>query len=332
MAIVADPPGVVEFPAGSGWQAAAASRTGSRRQVNEDGWLIVPVSTYRPLLLAVADGVGGEAAGERASAEALAALERVWREWTPHGAPSRDEVRGRLLAAAGDADLAVQRLSRDVPQDHGPATTLTAVAAGIDYLALVHAGDSRAYRVRRDAVEQLTADHTWVAEQIAERRLDPANAARHPMRHMITRYLGQPGGCAFAVDVLPRDVDDSLLLCTDGVSNTLAGGELAALVGGPTTDTSLRSDPAPPLLAPPTGSAQAHRRRTAIGGNGTSDLAATAGAAQRVISLVAARDGDDDATVVVAWPASEARADPFGLRRVLGRRTVRRPLLARGAT
>src|SRR5207249_1402497 len=112
------------------------------------------------------------------------------------------------------------------PRFERAATTLTA-AAILDHAAVVvHAGDSRAYFLGAGAPRQLTADHTWVAEQIANGHLDPAEAERHPMRHVITRCLGLPGGCDFDAFVITRTPGEHALLCTDGVTNIVDDAEL----------------------------------------------------------------------------------------------------------
>src|SRR5207249_8911353 len=118
----------VAFPAAGGWQAAAASRTGAQRQANEDRWLVVPAAGARPLRLAVADGVGGEAAGERASAAGIESLQQSWQRWHLDAPPGESEVRRRLHDAARDADLAVRHLAKRDPRCARAATTLTAAA------------------------------------------------------------------------------------------------------------------------------------------------------------------------------------------------------------
>ena len=297
---------LIGFPVAGGWGVAAASRTGSQRDVNEDRWLVVPAAGTRPLLLAVADGVGGEAAGERASTAAVDSLRRAWESWQPTESPSDADLRRRLLDAARDADLAVRAAAAADPRFERAATTLTA-AAVLDHAAIVvHAGDSRVYFVSSgiasgerpsgagadppDAPDgqpastrarQLTADHTWVAEEIANRRLDPAEAERHPMRHVITRCLGIPGGCELDAFVATRHPGEWPLLCTDGVTNVVEDGELG---GGPDAAEIVR----------------------------------------RLMTLVTARNGSDDATLVVAVPSQRLADDPFKLRGALGTRSARR--------
>jgi serine/threonine protein phosphatase PrpC len=269
---------VVSAPPGGGWQAAAASRTGSRRVLNEDAWAIVPAGEAGLILLAVADGVGGEAAGEEASAAAVAALTATWQSRRPTTATDAGTTLDALLEAARAADAAVRRLADERPEARGAATTLTAVAAGPDHLAVVHAGDSRAYLLTHGVAEALTVDHTLEAD--ASAGLVPPTGA---MRHVITRFLGHPGGCQLDAETRPLGPENGLLLCTDGVTNVVAGKALAR------------------TAAPEYGGAT--------------------GAVERLMALVGAAGGPDDATAVVAWrEAGAAATDPFGLRRPVGLR------------
>ncbi len=284
-----------------GWTIAAASLAGAQRAANEDRWLAVPAEGYRPLLVAVADGVGGEAAGERASATAIAALESAWRAWQPAQPPSTEEVRQRLLVAAEAAQAATLQLTRSEPRAARAATTLCAAALTSTDAITAHAGDSRAYAVVPGQATLLTADHSWIAEQIARGALRASDAARHPMRNVITRYLGQPEGCEFELGGPVRILPGCLLLCTDGLSNVVEGVELA------------------------------ERCAPAFAGNAEA-------AVRGLISLVAARRGADDATVIVCAPATGAPGaaggeaadtgsrthDPFGLRRADAPRRDRR--------
>ena len=213
-------------PAGR-WLAAGASRRGSARRTNEDSWTVLPAAGDRPLLLAVADGVGGEAAGEEASAAAIAALTASWESWRPAGRADGAATREALLRAARAADAAVRRLATEVPRARGAASTLTAVAAGADDLAVVHAGDSRAYLLAGGTARALTADHTWVAEHP-----EAPPAVAESFRHVITRFLGQPDGCPFDARVEPLSAGATLLLCSDGVSNVVPAAALAGATAG----------------------------------------------------------------------------------------------------
>ena len=207
-----------------------------------------------------------------------------------------------MRRAAAAADGAVQALAAGRPEARGAATTLTAVAVARDAVVVAHAGDSRAYLVGGAGAVQLTVDHTLVQEH-PEMAPDEAGA----LRHVITRFLGQPGGCPFDVSTHALPPGAGLVLCTDGVTNVVPPQRLAGVVRP---------------------------------GEGEG----VAGGAERVVALVEALDGADDATIVVAWPATTIGAagvpgaaegtagDPFRLRRLLEReRPGRRGRLTRGA-
>lgn len=315
---------MVDFPAPGAWCVAGASRMGSRREANEDRWVVVPPANERPLLLAVADGVGGAAAGERASAAAVEGLAAAWRGWQVAHAPSAEQVRDKLQEAAEDADRAVQRLPAHDVSFRGAATTLTVAAVTEAFLVVVHAGDSRAYVVRENLAHQITSDHTWVAQQVAENRMDAAGVERHPMRSVITRYLGQSTPCEFDVVDAPRRAGDWLILCTDGVSNIVSPAELAGQAAG----ARIRQE----HLAQPPEVDGAPETEMAVAGS----LGPAAEAAERIMALVRERQGSDDATVVVSCPSAPVPVDPFRLRgnapSVRRPRVPRRSVLATGAT
>lgn len=239
----------------SGLQASAVSRAGPAREGNEDhyGWLPPDAGDPgRGWLFAVADGVGGAAAGERASDVAVATLLETYAS-TP-GDPAE-----RLQRAAVAAHQAVVGLGDSASELSGTATTLTAAAVAGDRLAILHAGDSRAYLLRDGMLAPLTQDHTWVASQVELGRMLPEDAWNHPLRGVITRCLGQLEPLEF--DVIRRLLQpgDRLLLCTDGLTDAVPQRDLAAAA--------LRGSPAE--------------------------------AVQRLIDLARAKDHTDDATALI---------------------------------
>lgn len=294
----------------AGWAIAGVSRTGSRRDKNEDGWLYVPSERHRPLLLAIADGVGGEAAGERASAEGLAALRTSWTAWRPAAPPSPADLEAALREAGRVADARVRALTERGSDAAGAATTLTAAAAAGEVAAILHAGDSRAYSIGPAGAVLLTEDHTWITRQVRAGALTPDAARRHAMRNVIVEYLGRPGGCEFDVALYARRPGDGLLLCTDGATNVVAEEELHEHVRSVSSTASVPGRGAGPNGGP-----------AATGG-----WTQGAGVAlvRQLVSLVERRQGSDDATIVVAVPAPAS--DPFGLRRARRHpRLTRRP-------
>ncbi len=196
--------------------AAGLSHRGLRRPDNEDSGYV------GRRLLVVADGMGGVEFGEVASAVATHAVTYLDRHLTRQG-PGHD------LAAA--VEFAEYRLARAVEQDParaGMGTTMTALLLHDDALALVHVGDSRAYRVRGGVLEQVTRDHTFVQLLVEMGDLTPEAAERHPQRHVIVKALQGSGDAVTAdVDVRPAVAGDRYLLCSDGLSDYVDRGAVA---------------------------------------------------------------------------------------------------------
>ena len=185
---------------------AARSHTGLLREGNED-------SVYAgPRVLAVADGMGGHAAGEVASAVAIAAL-----------APLDEDVPGNdLLDVLRDrADAANSHLREMVSGDHGldgMGTTLTAFLFAGSRLGMLHIGDSRAYQLRDGVLTQITHDHTLVQALVDEGRISEEEASSHPQRSLITRALDGRDGIDPDLSVREVRAGDRYLLCTDGLT------------------------------------------------------------------------------------------------------------------
>ena len=174
------------------------------------------------VLFAVADGVGGHAAGEVASALALEILAREMERAPGTWAPTK-----QLRRAVQEANLALHSKGLAVPELCGMATTLTASAVVGGTLVAAHVGDCRLFLLRDGGVTQLTKDHTWVAERIQYGLLTPEAARTHPKRHAITRCLGPE--LIVGIDVLRLELrpGDILVQCSDGVHGVLDESEIA---------------------------------------------------------------------------------------------------------
>jgi PPM family protein phosphatase len=203
---------------------------GRKRTVNEDNLgLFVPpdpaVLEQSGALFVVADGMGGHAKGEVASALAVDTVIQTYRKST---APSLGE---RLVSALRAANVAIwDEASRQV--DHaGMGTTVVCGLVVGNELIVSNAGDSRAYLVRQRRSRQLTRDHSWVGEMVALGKLSDAEARRHKMRNVVTRCLG--GRPDLEVPLYPRQLllpGDVLVLCTDGLWGTTTDQEIADIV------------------------------------------------------------------------------------------------------
>ncbi|MBP0457563.1 Stp1/IreP family PP2C-type Ser/Thr phosphatase [Streptomyces montanisoli] len=185
---------------------AAGSHKGMIREGNED-------SGYAgPRLLAIADGMGGQAAGEVASSEVISSLVQL-----------DDDVPGSdLLTSLG---VAVQRANDQLrvmveedPQLEGMGTTLTALLWTGRRLGLVHVGDSRAYLLRDGALTQITQDHTWVQRLVDEGRITEEEATTHPQRSLLMRALGSAEHVEPDLSIREVRAGDRYLICSDGLS------------------------------------------------------------------------------------------------------------------
>jgi PPM family protein phosphatase len=186
---------------------AAATHAGRKRRRNEDAYV------ERPPLFAVADGMGGAQAGEVASRLAAAALEDE-----AGGATGTEQ---RVVALIEEANRRVFQRATEDEAASGMGTTMTVALVDDDRVTIGHVGDSRAYRFRDGEIEQLTDDHSLVAELVRSGRLTPEEADTHPQRSVITRAVGTDPDIdvdRFTVEAAPGDV---YLICSDGLSDML---------------------------------------------------------------------------------------------------------------
>ncbi|MFI1563581.1 Stp1/IreP family PP2C-type Ser/Thr phosphatase [Streptomyces sp. NPDC020490] len=189
---------------------AAGSHKGMIREGNED-------SGYAgPRLLAIADGMGGAAAGEVASSEAISTIVAL-----DDDVPGSD-ILTSLGAAVQRANDQLRAMVEEDPQLEGMGTTLTALLWTGQRLGLVHVGDSRAYLLRDGVLTQITQDHTWVQRLVDEGRITEEEATTHPQRSLLMRALGS--GEHVEPDLSIREVraGDRYLICSDGLSGVVS--------------------------------------------------------------------------------------------------------------
>jgi PPM family protein phosphatase len=198
-------------------RAAWLTDTGRRRTRNEDAYV------FEPPLFAIADGMGGARAGEVAAGIAATAL--------------RDARRGvvdeeSLEATIADANRRVWERSVADPNTAGMGTTVTValVDATAGEVVFGHVGDSRAYRLRGDVLEQITTDHSLVAELVESGVLTPEEAETHPQRSAITRAVGTESAIEIDVFTVPAELEDLVLLCSDGLTDMLSEEEIASVL------------------------------------------------------------------------------------------------------
>jgi serine/threonine protein phosphatase PrpC len=200
----------------------AGTDVGRARSGNEDSYFCGRT------VFAVADGLGGHQGGEVASAaavEPLAALDG--REFAELA-----EAAEALTAAIREGNAAILDRAAGDPGLWGMGTTVTAAALADDrHLQLAHVGDSRAYLLRDGSLDQLTTDHTVVAELVRRGRLTPAQAAIHPERSILTRAVGlDPRIPVDTPDPLELRDGDQVLLCSDGLTEAVDDDQVAELL------------------------------------------------------------------------------------------------------
>jgi protein phosphatase len=196
---------------------ASRSDTGRKRRRNEDAYVV------QPPLFAVADGMGGAQAGEVASRLAVEAL-------ADDGGGTGGE--SRVLELIQEANRRVYEHQGSNSDTSGMGTTMTVALVEDAVVTIGHVGDSRAYLVRDGAVDQLTEDHSLVAELIRSGKLSPEEAESHPQRSVITRALGSDPDVdvdTFTVEAHPGDV---FLLCSDGLTSMVGDESILEAVEG----------------------------------------------------------------------------------------------------
>jgi protein phosphatase len=197
----------------------ARTDTGRVRATNEDRFVAHP-----PLFL-VADGMGGQNAGEVAAAITADLLEAAAAAGTMHSVAD-------LAEALGRANAAVWRQAGSDRGLEGMGTTCTAMIVAGNRLLVAHVGDSRAYLLRGSELRQLTVDHTLMQRLLDEGRLRPADIATHPQRSVIIRAIGAAAELAPDRLVVDLEPGDRLLLCSDGLSGPVPADDIRATLAG----------------------------------------------------------------------------------------------------
>lgn len=194
------------------------SRTdiGCVRDHNEDSLIVAPP------LFAVADGMGGHAAGEVASEIAVNTLA----EYAPDHADSE-----ALGFAVAEANRAVIRGVKEGAGREGMGCTMTAAVLEGERLVLAQVGDSRAYLLHKGKLQQLTRDHSLMADMIEAGQLTPEEARYHPNRSVITRALGSDPHMAADLYELNVESGDRLLICSDGLTTMLLDETIETILG-----------------------------------------------------------------------------------------------------
>jgi PPM family protein phosphatase len=226
---------------------------GKVRKTNEDQFLIASLvkalqvqqtslpqpplqhSRDQSFLFVVADGMGGMAAGEQASALAVGSVEsfvlETFKWFSQCKSDHQDHVWQAFQNALGQAHDRVRFEASEHPEWKGMATTLTLAFSHNDELFVAHAGDSRCYHFRDGALYRLTSDHTLVEDLLRRGALSEDQAATHAWRHIVTNAVGcDSSKIKVELHKLRLQTDDVLLLCSDGLTRMVSEEKIAAIL------------------------------------------------------------------------------------------------------
>ena len=195
----------------------SVSITGNFRENNEDKYYVDPDGRF----FLVADGMGGQSAGEKASELAIELISKKLQQsilWD--GNSSDKDVIRRIDQAVEHANSEIMALGELEPKFKSMGTTITFIVAVDDGLFIGGVGDSRAYRLRDGQLEQLTEDHSLTQALVKAGTISPEDAQTHRYKNVLYRYLGsKDGGTGTEARKLGPQPTDRFMLCSDGISD-----------------------------------------------------------------------------------------------------------------
>lgn len=197
--------------------------TGLVRKDNQDAYAVKTACGHT--ICVVCDGMGGSAGGQLASRIAVETFTaEMEKRLSPEAKP--DRLREVSVVAVALANRAVREAARSSEEYHNMGTTLVSAVSFDGGVVIANVGDSRAYHINKERIVQVTRDHSLVEHMVERGDITAEEARRHPNRNLITRALGpdiDPGCDCYTCQLLPGDF---LLLCTDGLVNTVTDQEI----------------------------------------------------------------------------------------------------------
>ncbi len=227
-------------------EIAGVTDVGLKRGNNEDALLLWDLSGDRQidpgnaislagqtaLLLAVSDGMGGQAAGEVASNLALESLRRyAMRDFASQSKGAGNDIEVWLAQGVEEANLQVLAESQAQPERARMGATLSVAAILGDELGVVHVGDSRIYLLRESRLRQLTVDQTRVQQLVARGHISSEQARKHSERHFLLQAIGISDHVDVDGMVVTMKAGDRLLACSDGLHGLVADNEIGKVLG-----------------------------------------------------------------------------------------------------
>lgn len=206
----------------------SVSITGNFRENNEDRCLSDPKGRY----FIVADGMGGQSAGEKASEMAVELVPKKLDVLVNFQSDKPDKVKQSLDTAIAHANAEIMALSELDPDFHNMGTTIAVLVRVGDQLHVCGVGDSRVYRLSGGKIERLTQDHSLSQALLEAGTITAEEAAKHRYRNVLYRYLGtKEGGTGANAKLVEPQSGDRFLLCSDGASEGVPDEKIATLLG-----------------------------------------------------------------------------------------------------
>ncbi len=207
----------------------ARTDIGLVRDNNQDAYSAFELEDGAVLAI-VCDGMGGAAEGALASSEAVKAInERISERF--YVGMTDLSIKSLLISAIEYANKQIFDLSQTDEKYEGMGTTVVAAIVSDSFVYIAHAGDSRAYIVSKEAIFQLTTDHSVVQRMVENGEITPEEAANHPSKHIITRALGVDSEIKVDFCQEPIDDEDIILLCSDGLTNYIEKSDILSVTG-----------------------------------------------------------------------------------------------------
>ena len=216
-------------------KAAGMTDVGLQREGNEDSFSVQDAFG----LYMVADGMGGHLAGEVASRVAVEMINESFRKWWENQAPPdelfgiSDESLSRegnyILGSIRLANRVIYEMAGEYEQYNGMGTTIVSLLVGSELIVAANVGDSRMYLVRDDRIERMSKDHTIVAEHVEMGVMTEDEAARSPLRHILTRNLGSSENVDPEIFEIEPSNEDRFILCSDGLTDLATDDEILKL-------------------------------------------------------------------------------------------------------
>lgn len=208
---------------------AVKTDIGQKRERNEDSYNIIVNKSDTPVSFIIADGMGGHNSGEIASRLAVDFVSNYITS-NPDEFSVESEISGKISALITKAnDFIIENAKRN-EENTGMGTTLIVAIVLNNKVYIGNVGDSRAYLIRNDTIEQITIDHSYIEELLKSGSITKEEAINHPQKNLITRALGSSEDMkadTFSVELQKKD---SFLFCTDGLTNMLNDEEILKII------------------------------------------------------------------------------------------------------